>query len=74
MATLISHDGRELVTVVPDVVLLELVANGTTTNTVKARTPSQPMALLIFFRLRFLLRLPDGAVLIRRCGICRHLF
>jgi hypothetical protein len=29
MATIISHDGRELVTVVPDVVLLELVANGT---------------------------------------------
>jgi hypothetical protein len=29
MATVISHDGRELVTVVPDVVQLELVANGT---------------------------------------------
>jgi hypothetical protein len=29
MTTIISHDGRELVTVVPDIVLLELVANGT---------------------------------------------
>jgi hypothetical protein len=29
MATIISHDGRELVSVIPDVVLLELVANGT---------------------------------------------
>ena len=29
MATVISHDGRQLVTVVPDVVQLELVANGT---------------------------------------------
>ena len=32
MATVISRDGLELLTVVPDVVLLELVANGTPLN------------------------------------------
>jgi hypothetical protein len=32
MATVISRDGLELLTVIPDVVLLELVANGTTSQ------------------------------------------